>query len=57
MLLVNVIGLTMQALGNCCKHSAPVMIIHTWRLALDADSCLGSMQLFHYTEFLLRKLL
>lgn len=48
-------GLTMQAHGNCCKHSAPVMIIHFWRLDLDADSCFGSRQLFHHTTFLLRK--
>lgn len=50
-----VMGLTMQAHGNCCKHCAPVMIIHTRRLALDADSCFSSRQLFHHTTFLQRK--
>ncbi len=48
-------GLTMQAHGNCCKHCSPVMIIHTLRLALEADSCFSSRQLFHHTTFLQRK--
>lgn len=50
-----VMGLTMQAHGNCCKHCTPVMIIHTRRLALDADSCFSYRQLFHHTTFLQRK--
>lgn len=50
-----VMGLTMQAHGNCCKHCAPVMIIHTLKLALDADSCFSSGQLFPHTKFLQRK--
>lgn len=50
-----ILVLTMQPRGDCCEHGKALMIIHTVRLALDADSCFSSKQLFQQTAFLQRK--